>query len=181
VKRLLLALALVAFAAAPALADPKSDIIAAALKFTTATSFHMTAAAMGRTLDADYAPPDKMHLTAGPLEVIKIGQTTWFNSGGTWRQFAMPGMDQLTGVFTSAIGEVRNASPDDLVVTDLGMKAPAGIRLHAYTVTNKAGTSPATLYLDGNGWLTRIEMGQGNAVTFSKFNAPLDIEPPPQS
>ncbi len=180
-KRLLFTLVFVAFAAAPALADPKSDVVAAVLKFTTATSFHMTATAMGRTLDADFVPPDKMHLIAGPLELIKIGQTTWFNSGNTWRQFAMPGMDQLTGVFTNAIGTVRNTSPDDVVVTDLGLKSPAGIRLHAYAVTNKAGTTTATLYLDGNGTLVRVEGPGGSTVTFSKFNAPIDIQPPPQS
>jgi hypothetical protein len=59
------------------------------------------------------------------------------------------------------------------------MKTPAtgGSALHAYSVTNKAGKSPATIFLSG-GRLAEVDSADGNSVTFSNFNVPVDIEPP---
>ena len=65
-----------------------------------------------------------------------------------------------------------------MVVTDLGMKSPDGVPLHAYMVRNKAGKSPATIYLDRRGTLVRIDNTDGTSVKFSKFNAHIDIQPP---
>ena len=66
-----------------------------------------------------------------------------------------------------------------MVVTDLGMKSPAagGRPLHAYTVINNAGKIPSTLFLDG-GRLSEVDNADGSSVKFSKFDAPVDIEPP---
>jgi hypothetical protein len=60
-------LALVAFAAAPALADPKSDLLASMGQFSKTTSFHVTAIGKGQTMEADMVLPSKMHMTAGPI------------------------------------------------------------------------------------------------------------------
>lgn len=178
-KRLLCALALVVFAAAPASADPKSDLMAAMIGFAKATTFHMEVSAKRGTLEADMALPGKMHVSSAQFEMIKIDTTTWIKVGGQWRQFAMPGMEQMTGALTNAIAAAHYENPDDLVVTDLGMKTPAagGSPLHAYSVTNKAGKSPATIFLDG-GRLVEIDSADGNSVKFSKFDVPVDIQPP---
>ena len=177
-KRLLCALALVAFSAAPALADPKSDVMAAMMQFAKATTYHMSISGHGQTMDADIQPPSKMHMMSTQFEMIKIDATTWMKVGGKWQKFTMPGMDQMMGSVNGAIA-TAHASPDDVTVTDLGMKKAAGggDPLHAYSVTNKAGKSPATIFLDGSR-LVEVDSPDGSAVRFSKFNVPVDIEPP---
>jgi hypothetical protein len=176
-KRLLCALALVAFAAAPALADPKSDLVTAMLQFNKATSYHIAATGKGRTMEADMMLPSKMHVYVGPMEMIKIDSTMWVKVNGSWQKLTMPGADQMTATLNNAAA-IAHTAPDDLVVTDLGMKSPAGVPLHAYTVSNKAGNSPSTVYLDASGLLVRVESTDGTVVTFSKFNAVPPIDPP---
>lgn len=174
--RVLLALALTLAAATPALADPTADVKAAMISFANAKSFHITAEGGGKSVEGDIVPPAKAHFIAGPFEMITISGTTWVKAGGSWHQFAVPGMDKITFFVNGAIDTVRNP-PADLVVTDLGTKAIDGSNLHAYTITNKAGTSPSTVYIDGGGMLARVENGTG-VVRFSKINAPLSIDPP---
>jgi hypothetical protein len=177
-KRLLCALGLVVFAVAPALADPKSDLMAAMLQFGKATTYHMDVSAKGHTMAADMALPNKMHMMTPEFEMIKIDSTTWMKIGGKWRQFTVPGMDQITGVFNNAIATAHGA-PEDLVVSDLGMKSPAGGGgpLHAYQVTNKSGKTPSTIFLDDN-TLVEVDTIDGTFVKFSKYNVPVDITPP---
>jgi hypothetical protein len=178
-RRMLCALILVAFAAAPALADPKSDLMAAMLQFGKMTSYHITATDRGSTIEADMALPAKMHVTMGPVEMIKIDSTTWVKMNGSWRQFAFPGMEQLTSSITNAVGYASGKyGSGDMIVTDLGMKSPEGVPLHAYTVTDKAGRSPATLYLDSASKLVRVDTPDGGVVRFSKFDAIDPIVPP---
>ena len=177
-KRLLCALALVAFGAAPALADPKSDLMASMIGLGKASSYHVSVISKRGSIEGDIALPSKMHITSPQFEMIKIDQTTWVKIGGQWRQFALPGMEQITAGITGAI-ETARGKQDDLVVTDLGMKVPAGGGgpMHAYSMTNKAGKSPATAFVDG-GTLTEIDNADGTAMKFSKFNVPVDISPP---
>lgn len=177
-KRFLATLALLAFAAAPALADPKSDLMAAMVTFGKFTSYHMSVAAKGRTMEADFVVPGKMHMTSAQFEVITIDKTTWVKMGGKWQQFAFPGMDQVMGNVKSSIAA---AHPNDqTTVTDLGMKVPAsgGPPLHAYSVSNEAGKSPATVFIDGSGRFVEVDNTDGTTVRFSKFNDPADISPP---
>ncbi|HEV8020824.1 MAG TPA: hypothetical protein VGP41_06140 [Candidatus Lustribacter sp.] len=176
-KHFLATLALVAFAAAPALADPKSDLMAAMMQFGKASSYHMDVAGKGRTMEADVVLPNKMHMTSAQFEMIKIDQTTWVKMGGKWQQFTMPGMEQIMGSVNSTLATTHPT--DQMVVTDLGMKSPAsgGPPLHAYTVTNEAGKSPSTMFLDG-GRLVEVDNTDGTMVRFSKFNDPIDISPP---
>ena len=176
-NRLLLALALTLTAAAPALADPTADVKNAMISFANAKSFHVSADDAGKNVEADIVPPAKAHFVAGPFELITISGTTWVKAGGSWHQFAIPGIDRITVFVTGAIDTVRNP-PADMVVTDLGTKSIDGATLHGYTIANKAGASPRTIYLDGSGNLARVESSSGGVVRFSKFNAPLDISPP---
>jgi hypothetical protein len=178
-KRFLCTLALFAFAAAPALADPKSDIMAAMINLQKAGTYHITFNGKNnQVMNADFALPAKMHMYSPQMEMIKIDQTVWIKAGGQWRQMNIPGMEQLTGNFTGAI-EMARGQANDLVVTDLGMKTPVsgGAPLHAYTMTNKAGKSPATVFLDG-GVLKEVDNTDGSSVVFSKIGAPVDISPP---
>jgi len=178
-KRFLCALALFAFAAAPALADPKSDIMAAMINLGKAGSYHITFTGKDKKMmEADMALPAKMHMYGGPMEMIKIDQTVWIKIGGSWRQMNIPGVESMTASVTGAM-EMAKGQPDDLVVTDLGMKTPlsGGAPMHAYTMTNKAGRSPATVFLDG-GVVKEIDNNDGGTVVFSKIGVPVDISPP---
>jgi hypothetical protein len=176
-KHVLATLALLAFAAAPALADPKSDLMMVMMQFGKATSYHMSVAGKGQTMEADIVTPGKMHMTSAQFEMIRIGTTTWLKMGGKWQQLNVPGMDQMMGSVNSTIANTHPT--DQWVVTDLGMKVPTsgGPPLHAYTVTNEAGKSPATMFVDG-GRLVEIDNTDGMTVRFSKFNDPIDISPP---
>jgi hypothetical protein len=178
-KRLFLALVLLVAVAAPAAADPKGDIIAAALNLSKATSYHMNITSQGHTVDIDFVPPGKMHMMAGPMEAITIPPATWVKFNGSWHQFTFPGVDRMTSLVQGTISGVKSASssPDDVSVTDLGMKTVEGTPLHAYTVQNKSNTTVSTVYLDTNGMLTRVETGDAVAK-FTNFNAPITIEPP---
>jgi hypothetical protein len=177
-KRLLCALALVAFGAAPALADPKSDVLAAMGNLAKATSYHVSVVGKLGTVEGDMALPGKMHIVSPQFEMIKIDTSTWVKMGGQWRQFNMPGMEQMTALVTDQIAKV-SGKEDDLVVTDLGLKVPAGGGgpLHAYSVTNKAGKSPSTIFIDG-GTMAEVDSSEGTVLKFSKFNAPVNISPP---
>lgn len=177
-KRLLAGFALFALATAPASADPKGDVMAAMIAFAKASSYHATVTSKNRpAMEFDMQAPGKMHLTSPQFEVIKIDATTWVKMNGTWQKFTLPGMEQMMGSVNGVIAMARQ--PDQVTVTDLGPKTPAtgGAAVHAYSVANEAGKSPATVFIDG-GQLVEVDGTDGNAVRFSKFNAPVDIEPP---
>jgi hypothetical protein len=177
-KRLLLALTLVLALAAPALADPVADVRGAMLALSRATSFHISATATsGQDVEADFLPPAKAHFVAGPVEIVTIAGTTWVKLAGSWRQFAIPGMDHVTGFVQGTIDTMRNP-PDDMTVTDLGPKSVDGATLHAYAVASKSGGYADTVYLDRGGLLARIDTPSAGVVRFSKYNQPLTIDPP---
>jgi hypothetical protein len=176
-KRLLLAFALALTALAPALADPGSDVRGAMMALARATSFHISADAGGQQVEADFVPPEKAHFVAGPVEVITISGTTWMKFGGSWRQFSIPGMDRLTGFVTGTIDTLRDP-PEDMTVTDLGMKPADGVPLHAYAVASKSGGYADTVYLDRSGTIARIDIPNSGSVRFSRYNAPVTIDPP---
>jgi len=177
-KRTLSAIVLFALAAAPALADPKADLMAAMVGFAKATSYHMTVSGRGRPgMEADIEAPGKMHMVSPQFEFIKIDSTTWVKMNGAWQKFQVPGMDAMMGGVTNVINMAHE--PDQVTVIDLGPKSPGtgGPPLHAYQVTNEAGKSPATMFVDG-GRLIEVDNADGTSVKFSNFNAPVDIEPP---
>jgi hypothetical protein len=122
-------------------------------------------------------PPTKAHFVAGPVELITIDGTTWMKFGGGWHQFTVPGMDRITGFVQGTIDTMRNP-PDDLAVTDLGMKTVDGVPLHAYAVATKTAGGQGTLYLDRSGMIARIDNPSAGVIRFSKYNAPLIVQPP---
>jgi hypothetical protein len=178
-KRFICALALVVFTAAPALADPKSDLMAAMVGMTKATSYHMSISGRGHTMEADVAQPGKMHVIASQFEMIKIDSTMWMKMNGKWQQLNIPGMgEQMTGAVMQAMA-MAHASPEDVTVSDLGMKSPlgGGPPMHAYSVTNKAGKSPDMIYVSG-GMVAEVDTGDGSIVKLTNYNQPVDIHPP---
>jgi hypothetical protein len=177
-RRLVCGVTLFALAVAPALADPKGDVMGAMVGLAKATSYHITISSHNRpSMEADMQAPGKMHMVSPQFEFIKIDTTTWVKMNGTWQKFSLPNMDQMIGGVTGVLDMAHE--PDQLTVTDLGPKTPAtgGPALHAYSVVNEAGKSPATMFIDG-GRLVEVDNTDGSSVKFSKFNDPVDIEPP---
>jgi hypothetical protein len=177
-KRLLCALALVAVTTAPVLASPQSDVEGAMIGLGTAKSYHISVTGKGRTADIDMVKPGKMHLTAGPMEMIKIDNTSYMKLNGTWQKFAIPGVsDQITSMYEGAI---KNATshPDELVVTDVGNTVVDGVPLHGYTVKTKNQATPFTTYLDSKGLPVRMDAADGTVIHFSKINEPIAIDAP---
>ncbi len=179
-KPILLVAALLAIVVRPALADPQSDIVNAVLAFGKLTSYHVTVTARGHEIDGDVVNPGKMHVTAGPAEIIVIGKTSYVKVGSSWHEFTIPGMDRMFAPLTYAqnLGTHRA----DIVVTDLGEKTVDGTLLHAYSVRTSADDKPATVYVDASGTMRRVEVSSTEGglavVTFSNFNAPVTIAPP---
>jgi hypothetical protein len=180
VNRFLAIVALVALTAAPALADPTSDLKNAMIALASAKSYHLSlTTAGGHTAEGDVVNPGRVHLIAGPMDVIVIDKTTYVKIQGAWHQFAMPGMDRMMG----PVAMVQNfaKSHDDMIVTDLGPKTVDGTLLHAYSVKNAGSAKNAVIYLDAAGLPARIENTDSeglNVVKFSNFNGPISIDPP---
>lgn len=179
-NRFLATAALVALCVAPALADPTSDVKGALIGLAGASSYHVTiTAASGPTVAADFVKPGKVHVTAGPMELIMIDKATYVKMSSTWHQFSFPGIEHVLGPLTHAQDLVQ--SHDDIVVTDLGSKTVDGGVLHAYGVKPGNSTKSVTMYLDGSGALVRIDAAGPNGtnvVRFSNVNGPITIEAP---
>jgi hypothetical protein len=177
-KRLLFALALVAATAVPALADPTADLSHAMQNLGRATSYHIQFTAKGMSLDIDAMPPQKMHMTGGPMEVVKIDNDTYVKMGETWRKFNIPGIEQMTGMYKTTIDAASHPTAD-MIVTDLGPKVVDGVPLHGYTWTDKEHPkASATFYLDGGGNISRIQPTEGGVIRITKINAPMTIVAP---
>jgi hypothetical protein len=182
VKRLVATVALFVLGTLPALADPATDAIrGAALKLATSSSYHVTIEAKGHEIEGDVVPPDKLHVTMGPMEAIEIAKTTYVKMGGSWHEFTLPGIDRVTAPLDNARSYAK-AAPSDITVSDLGMKTVDGLTAHAYLVKGKeVGSTANTLYVDANGYLARIDSdtSDGTAtILFTKYNAPLTIAAP---
>jgi hypothetical protein len=175
-KRLLCTLVLIAAMAVPALADPKSDVGNAMLALDKASSYHMSIAARGRSVEADFVKPGKMHVTVGPMEIIKIDTDTYVKINGSWKKFAFPGMDQMTDMFAGMIAQAHHTDTD-ITITDLGMTTLEGAQLHAYSSKNKSGTIAVTIYVDANGYPARLENADG-VLKFTNINGPMTIVAP---
>lgn len=179
--RMFALVALVVLSAAPALADATADVKSAFVALSKASSYHVaaTTASGGRPMSGDFVRPGKLHVTAGPMEMIVIDSATYVKMQGTWHEFAFPGADRMTGAFAHVQSYLK--SHDDLAATDLGPKVVDGSTLHAYDVKGGGSDKPATVYLDAGGNLVRIDATDGEGTTiirFSNVNGPITIVAP---
>jgi hypothetical protein len=176
-KRLLGALVLSLALIAPAAATPLSDVSNAMMALGQAKTFHIALTSHGQSAEVDIVQPGKAHLTYGPFEVITIGGTTYAKIGGGWRQYAIPGIGRITGLYESAIRRASHPTAE-MTVVDLGSKTIDGVVLHAYTFKHKDESVPTTLYLDGKGLPARVETEDGSLIRFSDINGPITIDAP---
>ncbi len=182
-KRLLMLVALVAATATTARADATGDLKNAMINLSKASAFHVTASIQGHTVEGDIVKPNKMHVTAGPMEMIVIDKTTYIKMQGTWHQFPMPGADRMTAplAYAQDFAEKARTNPN-INVSDLGMKTVDGTAYHAYLVKDSDGSGSATtVYVDANGYPARMDVTDTRGtqtVTFSNFNGPITIDAP---
>jgi outer membrane lipoprotein-sorting protein len=183
VKRLLALVVLIAATTVAALADPTNDLKNAMINLSKASAYHMTASIGGHAIEGDVVKPNKMHITAGPMEMIIIDKTSYFKMQGTWHQFSAPGMDRMTAPMTYAqdFAEKAKSNPN-INVSDLGMKTVDGAAYHAYLIKDSDGSGSATtVYVDGNGYPARMDVVDSHGtqtVTFSNFNGAITIDAP---
>jgi hypothetical protein len=169
--------------AAPAFASPTDDVKNALIALSQATSYHMVIESNGKTGEGDWVAPDKMELTFGPTEIIRIGTTSWVHVQGRWMQLPASAASSMGAGSTSGLTEAQGmaANAKDVTVTDLGMKTVGGASFHAYSVVQKCQTTPQIIYVGGDGRVARIEHATStgtSSITFSKFNQPATISPP---
>jgi hypothetical protein len=176
-NRLLAALVLLIALAAPAAATPLSDVSSAMMAIGQAKTFHIAFTSHGQSGDVDIVQPGKAHLTFGPIEVITIESATYVKMGGSWRQYTIPGVDRITGMYESVIRRASHPTAE-MTVVDLGSKTVDGIVLHAYTFKHKDESVPTTLYLDGKGLPALVETDDGSMIRFSNINSPITINAP---
>jgi len=180
VTRWLATLALIVVSAAPALADATADVKNAFLTLARASSYHIAATtAGGQTMSGDFVNPGKMHITAGPMEMIVIDTETFVKMQGAWHQFAFPGADRMTGPFAHIQSYVK--AHENLAAIDLGPKVVDGTTLHAYSVRGGGTDHAATVYVDSSGNLVRIDSADSAGTTvirFSNVNGPITIVAP---
>jgi hypothetical protein len=177
------AFVLAASLTAPAFATPTDDVKNALIALGQATSYHMVIESNGKSGEGDWVAPDKMDMTFGTTEIIRIGTTSWVHVQGHWMQVPAAaagsmGAGMNSGI-TSAQGMASNAK--DVTVTDLGMKTVGGVSLHAYSVVQKGESSPQIVYVGSDGRVARIEHATSSgtsSITFSKFNQPATISAP---
>jgi hypothetical protein len=177
------AFALTVFLAAPAFATPTDDVKNALIALSQATSYHLVIDSNGKTGEGDWVAPDKMQMTFGPTEIIRIGTASWVHVQGHWMQVPAAAAGSMGAGATSGVSQAQNmaANAKDVTVTDLGMKTVGGATMHAYSVVQKGETSPQIVYVGSDGRVQRIERTTSagtSSITFSKFNQPATISPP---
>ena len=164
-------------AVAPASANPTDDVHAALLKFAALSSYEMTFGTGARTGTLDFVKPDAMHVTMGPVEMIRIRKATYVKQPPRgWMKIAdVPAAGPAE--MADRIREIAN-KPNGLSVTDLGMKNVDGETLHAYRVTQRNG-SPSICYVARDGLPHRFQGERADSVVrLSKFNAVPAIRAP---
>jgi len=177
------AFVLAASLAAPAFATPTDDVKNALIALGQATSYHMVIESNGKTGEGDWVAPDKMEMTFGPTEIIRIGTTSWVHVHGQWMQLPASAASSMGAGATGGVTEAQSmaANAKDVTVTDLGMKTVGGATFHAYSVTQKGDSSPRIIYVGGDGRVARIEHATASgtsSISFSKFNQPATITAP---
>jgi hypothetical protein len=178
VKRFAIIAALVLVTAAPALADPTSDLEGAFVKLAAAKSYRVsTAMPSGPAMKIEIVNPGRSHSLMDGMEIIVIDNTTYTKMGGKWQKQTSP---VAAGSGASMAQPYATPGPGS-TIRDLGMKTVAGASLHAYAVQKSASAPTGTIFVDGNGMVARMEAPgpRGTIVmSFSDFNAPISIVAP---
>jgi outer membrane lipoprotein-sorting protein len=168
---------------APAFADATADATKALMGFAHLSSYHMSMSTPNGQMEIDVVNPNKMHFTAGSMQMIRIDDNSWVYVNGHW--MAVPAMaagqmSQLTGGVSAA--RTLSDHAQHVTVTDLGTKSIEGEMLHAYGVKDPDTTTNSTIYVGGDGYVHQMDVldarGHTSTIHISQFNQKIAIDPP---
>ncbi|HZO94910.1 MAG TPA: hypothetical protein VFB22_14295 [Candidatus Baltobacteraceae bacterium] len=176
----------------PAFAAPADDVKAAMLKLAHAHAYHVTIAggAGGGGMEMDFVRPDRIHMTNGAMEMIRVGATMWVKVNGSWMQIPMQGGAMgARGGPAAASASVSQAQaladhPEEIAtVTDRGPKLVDGETLHVYDVQQSGSSGTLTIFVGADGFPHAMEtvdkQGKVSHMRFSRFDDPaIAITPP---
>ena len=174
VSRLLLAGVFAASLGAPALADIPAALKNAEIKTQSLHSYHITMVSPNSTVQGDVINPGRYHMRMPEGEAIIIGDTMYMRMSvnGPWQK--------STGMGTAfSQQDVLHsfAAEHEVTVSDLGDRAVGGTHMHAYLVTNTAKHMTSTVFVDGQGRIARMEVGN-MVMTLSRFGEAVSISAP---
>ncbi|HEX8806679.1 MAG TPA: hypothetical protein VF741_07000 [Candidatus Aquilonibacter sp.] len=162
-------------------ADPTSDMAAMTQAFAGVHSFHADITTSRGTMGMDMIVPDKFHMTMndGKMQLIKIGNDIWMNSGKGWQHVPMAG-----GMMQRPLDMARNAGmsangPKDYTITDLGPAVLDGVATHKYHMVPKNGDAVDMWIATNLPVQVQTTGSEGTAtIKYSQYNSVPDITPP---
>ena len=179
-KRSLFAVALVALAVAPALANPTDDVRSAMLRFAGLSSYQMAFDSGKNSGTMEIVRPDSMRMRATGMEMVRVGNTTYMKTAGrNWMKIESASGGAFGNEIASKVRSLATTAKG-ITVSDLGMKSADGQMMHAYHVKQNDGAE-STMYVAGDGFIHRMdsaEHGSHQTVRFSRFNAVPAIRAP---
>ncbi len=163
---------------APASAAAVDDVKSAMLKLAQAHSYHVAIDGGSKVAEMDFIKPDRVHMMAGPMEMVHIGATTWIKVNGNWMKMNVPnGGPMSAGMSPVTRAQAIADHPETMVtVTDRGTTMVDGVLLHMYLVQQNGDAKPMTLGVGPDGYPRTIETtdssGKTSHVRFSHFDDP---------
>ena len=173
--------AMIVLAAAPAAADPTSDMVAMGQAFASVHSFHAdVTTATGATVSMDVIQPDKCRITMnGKMQMIEIGSDTWMNMNGSWQHLPMAGAMAQRPLDMARNAGMQGHGASDYAITDLGPAMLGAVPTHKYHMVGKNGDT-VDMWVSKNLPLQVQATGKAGTatITYSEFNSVPDITPP---
>ncbi|HEV3152836.1 MAG TPA: hypothetical protein VGZ02_03420 [Candidatus Baltobacteraceae bacterium] len=183
-----LTLLALAFAAAPAFADPVGDLNQALHAFSQIKSVHTDVTSPGGEASIDQIGAHKMRYSATimgrQMQVVRINADSWVNVGGHWTHdnYGQNPMFTQIGAAQNAIMHQKNVG-DGYIVTNAGTVTVNGVSGTKYHLVDKDNHERAADVIIGPNHLPLqlifdTKSGEGATATYSQYNSVADFGPP---
>lgn len=161
-----------------ALADPVADLAKCITAFEQAKSWHAEEHfANGKVVTLDYVAPDRWRVRPNPkITELVIGNNLYMVRNGHATRLPFGG-----GMIHKMIQKFGTGKMTDEMrrsLRDLGMQTLNGKPVHVYSYTSQ--NVPETLYVGSDHLPVQSVVHNKKhpvTITYSKFNAPISIEP----
>ena len=184
--RLLLAPLLLVIAgllAAPAAADPTSDLAQMEKAFASVKSWHADMKMpQGKSISIDMIMPDKIHETMfNGMQMIMIGSDAWMNPSGRWMKLPMVMAPMRAMIDSARSASLNGEAIKDYTITDLGLAVVDGVPTHHYRVVSNRTKAPVEIWVGTNHLPAQIQVSSAQGpmtIVYSKYNEVAGITPP---
>jgi hypothetical protein len=167
--------------AAPATADPTSDLASMGQAFAGVHSFHADIVSPKATISMDVIQPDKFHMTMnGKMQMIKIAGDMWVNMGGTWQHLPMAGAAVQRPLDMARNAGMQEKSAGDYTITDEGPAMLNGMLTHKYHMVSKSSGQVVDMWT-AKSLPVQVQVPESDGTTtikYSEYNSVPDITPP---